>query len=261
MTRRGLALAAGLIGACAATTLASAAPASTRSPADAQRAFFAANEAYRQGRFNEAADSYQSLLAEAYRNAALCFNAGNAWLKRGEPGEALWAYLQAAKLAPRDPDIRANLEFVRSMAEGSGASVALPRPWGWAFFGGRWSARELAWAWVCGLWLMLGAWAAHRWGVARWAGWRAACWVATAITGVLGITLLVQAWSIEGSRHGVVITRNEPVRFAPQPSGTTHYELPEGSIVRILDHQGGWAQVRRPDGRTGWIRAEAVKEL
>ena len=39
------------------------------------------------------------------------FNLGNAWFKAGEAGRAILAFRQAEKLSPRDPDVRANLQF------------------------------------------------------------------------------------------------------------------------------------------------------
>ena len=49
-------------------------------------------------------------------NARQRLNLGNAWLKAGQIGRAVRAYRQAEALAPRDPDIRANLQIARNQA-------------------------------------------------------------------------------------------------------------------------------------------------
>jgi hypothetical protein len=52
------------------------------------------------------------------------------------------------------------------------------------------------------------------------------------------------------------------VRFAPTLDGTTHYEVPTGTVVRVLGAREGWLQVsRRSDGLRGWMPAEGVERL
>ena len=60
-------------------------------------------------------------------SAAVYFNLGNAWFKAGQFGRAICAWRRAQELAPRDPDVRANLQFARSQAgQGAPALPGLP---------------------------------------------------------------------------------------------------------------------------------------
>src|SRR5208337_1310891 len=88
-------------------------------------------------------------------SAALYFNLGNACFKAGTLGRALAAYRQAEALAPRDPDLRANIQFARDQAQGP--TLALSR---WQKVLGRLSLNEwtiLAGAAVWVAFLLLGA--------------------------------------------------------------------------------------------------------
>jgi len=71
---------------------------------------------YDAGMFYEAIDLYDSLLAGGFANAAVYFNIGNAYFRAGDVGRAIWAYRAGENLAPRDPDIEANLTVARLAA-------------------------------------------------------------------------------------------------------------------------------------------------
>ena len=73
-----------------------------------------ANRQYERGEYSEAVQQYEALIALGYRDVALYFNLGNAYLQRGDLGRSILNYLRAEELSPRDPDIVANLELARS---------------------------------------------------------------------------------------------------------------------------------------------------
>ena len=86
--------------------------------------FDQANRLYEQGKYTDAIVAYRGLLGKQ-SSAALYFNLGNAFFKSGNTGEAIINYRLAQRLAPRDPDILANLRFARESVGGA----ASRRPW------------------------------------------------------------------------------------------------------------------------------------
>src|SRR5581483_12000400 len=86
--------------------------------ADSAMEFSTANKLYAEGKFAGAAGLYEKMIDDGARSANLWFNDGNAEFKAGNPGKAIVAYRKAALLAPRDAEIRANLDFVRRQAQG-----------------------------------------------------------------------------------------------------------------------------------------------
>jgi tetratricopeptide (TPR) repeat protein len=80
-------------------------------------AFDSANKLYEEGKFADAAAAYEKLAQSGETSAALYFNLGNAFFKSGQIGRAVAAYRTAQQITPRDPDLRANLQFARNQAQ------------------------------------------------------------------------------------------------------------------------------------------------
>ena len=72
-----------------------------------------ANQRFERGEFAEAAQQYEALVGLGYRDAAVHYNLGNAYLESGDLGQAILNYLRSEELSPRDPDLIANLELAR----------------------------------------------------------------------------------------------------------------------------------------------------
>ncbi len=237
-------------------------PATISPEAAARAAFQAANAQYRAGQFAEAASGYLRLLDQGLESGALCYNLGNALLKRGRTGEALWAYLRAERLMPRDADLRANLEYARSLLpRAAEASVRSPRAIRWATLGGRWTTRELLAAWLLWWWAACGCWGLRGW----WEGPRPLvtplAWVSSLAAAVLLVAVGTQHVAVDRVATAVAVHDGLPVRFAPQETGTTSFTVPEGAVLRVLQRRDGWMQIRRADGRTGWMAEQALKTL
>src|ERR1039457_2615800 len=72
--------------------------------------FKAANQLYDAGKFAEAAAAYEKIEP---KTAHVYYNLGNAWFRQDKLGLAILTYAQAHRLAPRDPDMLANLRFAQ----------------------------------------------------------------------------------------------------------------------------------------------------
>lgn len=83
----------------------------------------AANALVANGRAAEAARIYEGLIAAGVNDSAVYYNLGNAYFQQGATPQAIAAYRRAAELAPRDADIRANLETALVAAPESAALV------------------------------------------------------------------------------------------------------------------------------------------
>src|SRR5262245_43999027 len=83
------------------------------------------NRLYAAKDYAGAAQAYEQALS-AGPNAAVHFNLGNALFKTGKVGPAILHYRRAHFLAPRDPDITANLEFARAYRVDK--TLTLPSP-------------------------------------------------------------------------------------------------------------------------------------
>ena len=228
----------------------------------APASFRAANAAYRQAHYDAAIAGYRAVLQEGVDSGALYYNLGNALLKREQHGEALWAYHKAAALLPRDADVQANLAYARSLlAAGDQASLTPPR---WArglTLRGLCSIEEWARLVVALLWLTAFCWMLAGWLPQLRAAARPMAWVVTVSALWAATALGVQTWWTDGVPTAITISDHVEVKFAPQANGTTYFTVAEGTVVRVLEHEGAWVHVRRADGRAGWIDARALRAL
>jgi tetratricopeptide (TPR) repeat protein len=232
---------------------------------DPMTTFFESNAQYKAGNYAEAATGYAQLVDAGFRSAPLYYNLGNALFKDGAVGGAVLNYERARRLSPRDPDVRANLQFARERIGAGDDAMPLESP----------------------LWLRLLVPLAFRAGTTGLVVTTSVIY--TLLMGVLGIQLFVprarqlcgRAAIVTGVvlalvasaaglqlveehvRTTAVVTRagTASVRFEPSASGTVHFTLPEGAVVRELARRDGWRQVARGDGRRGWVEATAVEAL
>jgi tetratricopeptide (TPR) repeat protein len=224
--------------------------------ADVASDFSSANELYSRGKFSGAAEVYGTILNSGTVSPNLLFNDGNAEFKSGNLGRAIAAYRRAAQLAPRDADIRANLEFARNQVQGA--------TW-----------RETRWLdWLSGLtlneWTGLAAlvfWLAFLLFAAiqirpSWGGRlrSPACGVAVAAVG-LCVCLGVAA-EIHFTRSiAVVVLPDAVTRSGPFNDAQNAFAVHDGAELAVLDQRNGWVEVTDGTGRIGWMQGGQVEVL
>ncbi|MEL7530735.1 MAG: tetratricopeptide repeat protein, partial [Bacteroidota bacterium] len=76
--------------------------------------FAAANAAYLNDRYDQAAERYQALIQEGYSSASLHYNLANAQYKLKRIGSAVLHYEKALRLDPSNIEIEHNLDLARS---------------------------------------------------------------------------------------------------------------------------------------------------
>ena len=226
----------------------------TDAAADApQTAFLQANALYSQGRYAEATRAYEHLLAAGHRSGNLYFNLGNAYFKQGRLGRAILNYERARRVAPGDTDIEANLAYARSVA---GADGCPPRLWHTLAFPltHRFSTNALVWMASAAYSLALVACAGYLLWPRRPRWLVAATLLAGGLFVVAGLSLMRQIFLNDWRRPAVVLADGQtPARFEPVETGTEHFVLKQGALVRLLASRPGWHQIARCDGRRGWL--------
>jgi tetratricopeptide (TPR) repeat protein len=215
--------------------------------------FDAANKLYAQNKFTEAAAAYQKLIEAGRVSPALYFNQGNAFFKSGQIGRAIAAYQQAAALTPRDPDIRANLQFARNQVQGPTVRTSiLQRALGTL------NLNEWAGLCVAGVWLTFGLLILGQLRPALAPALRN--WTVIAALGALaGGVGAVVAFSNNPMRNTVIVTTHETtVRSSPFDESPAAFTANDGAELRVEDRKGDWLQVTDGIRRVGWVKRSAV---
>ncbi len=219
---------------------------------NAPASFDVANKLYEQGKYSEAAAAYQAVIDGGQRSVAVFFNLGNAYFKSGQTGRAIAAYRAAERLSPRDPDVRANLQFARQQTQGP---AQLPDRWvQWL---GKLTVNEWTWMLTVAAWLLLLLLAVLQWRPKWKSVLRGYILVAGVATVLLGICLGASFYESRG-RYAIVITRDASVRNGPLEESQAAFIAHDGAELRVVDRKEDWLQVSAGPSRTGWLRQEQV---
>jgi len=232
---------------------AQAKPASADSLSTGSR-FDAANKLYAQSKFIDAATAYEKIIADGVVSPALYFNLGNAYFKSGQMGHAIAAYRHAEELSPRDPDVRANVQFARNLVPGP--KIGLPR---WRQTLGMLSVDEWVALTTAAVWITFLLLSARLIKPALAPSLRS--WTGIAIAGlglVLGCAKLATSQSA-APRTAIIVISEATIRNSPFEESPAAFTAQDGAELRVLDRKNDWLQVTDGKQNTGWIKLAAVE--
>lgn len=231
-----------------------------RAAANPDAVFYEANRLYAREQYAAAAEKYQELIHAGYRSGHLYYNLGNAYYKQGVKGRAVLYYEKARRLIPQDADLKANLAYVNA---GNGwlrgvATLAYFFPPNQVYFNASLCFFILA-TLICAT-LLLPAKVRPE-GEKRWKPWFQG--VFYLVCCLFGLSLVLAGLTYyEQSQPQAVVTRtHSPVRFEPNSGGTVYYQLREGNVIKVLEKRGRWLMIQRPDGKRGWMAADALEMI
>jgi tetratricopeptide (TPR) repeat protein len=242
-----------LAGPAAALLLAVFATAEARSAPEPAAAFELANRLYEQGKYADATAQYEQLLRDRQVSPALYFNLGNTFYKSDQLGRALSAYRHAERLGPRDPDLRANLQFVRNQVQGP---TLLPGRWQ------RWLGSLTLDEWTrlaaAALWLTLLLLATTQLRPA----WKPPLRTPTRLGALAALLLALctaAAWHASHTPSAIVISHDAAVHIGPLDESQTAFTVHDGAELAVLDRKDDWLQVSAGDRRLGWVKREQLQ--
>jgi len=226
----------------------------TSPAADVSTGFDAANRLYEQGKFSEAASAYEQVIQSGTVSPALYFNLGNAFFKAGQLGRAIAAYRAAEKIAPRDPDVRANLQFVRGRVQNPAISVSTNR---WQQWLATLTINEWAMFTAVVLWVWMALLVLLQFRPALKQSLRTAIWCGGVATLAFG-GCLGAAWSSHSDRTVIVIAQDVVLHNGPLDEAPTGATIHDGAELNVLDTKNDWLQVRVDNQRVGWLKRDQV---
>jgi tetratricopeptide (TPR) repeat protein len=227
-------------------------PSGKTNPADT---FSKANAAYKKGDFKGAIKLYQEITVSGFASEALYYNLGNAFMKDGQLGRAITSYERAARLYPRDSDLKANIAFARGM-------VDPPEPQG-AKEGIFVHLKEITLNEIVMILVVAGLGISAFFLAGLFLNWRfrktAFLMVLLSVVFVFHIFALLA--KIEDQRDRAVVLSAVDARYEPEEAATTHFIAGEGWKVRVLKESSGWIKVQRADGLEGWVPEEKIERI
>jgi len=215
------------------------------------------NDLYARGQYDKAAGVYENLLAQKELNASLYYNLGDAYYKTQRYGRAVACFERAARLKPRDPDIRFNLNFLRTFVK----EPVEPFPEILlTSLNNQLSLNELTA--LCSVFYFLLVLGIIFYTLSKQQGFlifNLACLLAVL---VLSGWLFVKYDREVSSREAIVILGPADVRNGPGFENSVGFTLPEGRKVAVLGGKDDWAAVGlKNEGLKGWLEKKYLEEI
>lgn len=221
-------------------------------------------ELYKNGKYQEAVNSWKQILENGQTSAELYFNLGNAQFKLNEIGPSIYYYEKALQLAPNDADIKTNLAF----AENARIDLIEPLPksvfskWyssvankftfnGWAILSVVFSILFVT------LFLLY---------YFSYSEMRKRVFFAFSLTSIflMAVALTFSFLTYDDSlNHQPAIIFSDEIEVKSEPSmgSNSIFVLHEGTKVKIIEQDGNWCHISLADGKEGWIPISDLKQL
>jgi len=221
-------------------------------------------ELYKNGKYQQAINSWMKIVGNGEHSSELYFNLGNAQYKLNHIGPSVYYYEKALQLSPNDEDIKNNLAF----AENTRIDAIEPLPktvfsrWynsisGLFTFDG-WAILAIAFSvfFVAFFLLYYFAFSERK---------KRLLFVSSMFLGVLLILSLTMAYltynDYSKNQPAIIFASEIEVKTEPSMGSNVAFTLHEGTKVQILAQDGNWYRIALADGKDGWIPASDLKQL
>jgi hypothetical protein len=202
-------------------------------------------EAYRDGRFRDAAVAFARWVEAHPGDADAWYNLGNADYAAGDRGRAVWSWLKAIRIRPRHDAARHNLA-----AAGANDTLRwVPPPFSLAL-------DEALLALCVVWWLAAGALIL---GILR----RRSRWYILSAAAIVP-ALIVTAAALPASLRrpaAITIEQATPLLAGPAHRAEELRQLPQAVPLAVLERREGWLRVRTSDEAQGWVESARVGRI
>ena len=234
------------------------------------------HRAYANGEFLDSASLYNCAITFGAKNGHMFYNAGNAFYRAGQIGNAISSFRIALLYFPRDPDIRANLALARTKATDKiESSQDITKMVGLSFLlslRDSLNVTELSYITLflyCAFWLLF---ALKRIWLIKFINLFLA--IVFILLSVFSVVLFGTRYGRDGSavfalapggsiQTGVIITPEDDKSVNVYSGDSENFQvvfiLHDGAEVEIPEVRDNWVAILLPNGERGWVRRYELK--
>jgi hypothetical protein len=239
---------------CASTAFAQTAP----------DEFERGNVFYRDGKYDQAAVSFESILKQGLASPSLYFNIGNCYYRMGKIAPAILAYERALRLQPNDADTKHNLELVNLKT--LDRIEPLPELFFivWLRSFSAVVSLHTTFRLFAACWLLLFAGLAVFYLVTNPVLLRflRGLAIVSAIALIpLAIILVTQVIDSRNRTDAIITASVVTAKTSPDAQSLDAFVAHEGLKVKLSDAVGEWMKIVLPDGKVGWIRTQDCERI
>jgi tetratricopeptide (TPR) repeat protein len=219
---------------------------------------FEANQAYKEGRFQNAVEGYLRLIEDGLENGHIYYNLGNAFFRLEDLGKAILFYERARLFIPRDADLNFNLSYARDQA-----LDVIDAPQGFISQSFFWldelNVYEIFLGFTFINILFFGILFIRLFHKAEWTYYAFILFLIFTFIGASSLALKWYQWKTDD--RAVILAETVDVVAGPDPQDTVLFKLHEGAVVHHERSEDGWCLIHLSSERRGWIRSLDVERI
>lgn len=226
--------------------------------------FNTGTEAYNEGDYNKAIESYLKILENGEHSAELYYNLGNAYYKLNQIAPSIYYYEKALLLKPNDPEIRNNLGYAQNMTldaiemmPETGLSKIYTNIVGMLSFD--------QWGYAAVAFMMLFVLLYITFYYLNYATQKRIAFILGMFALLLAISATALAYmsysDFQADRPAIVFTDEVIIKSEPNDRSQEVFRLHEGTKLNVLEEFNDWKKIRIADGQIGWLTSENIKLL
>ena len=226
--------------------------------------FIKANNQYKEGKFQEAIQTYDSIEKMGFISSELYYNLGNCHYKLNQVAPTIYNYEKALIINPLNEDAANNLVFARRLTIDN--IEELPKTIFDkidASFVKKLSYNQ--WAIVCVVFSFFGSLLFLGFYFADSSTRKRVFFISSLISFfflIVSIALTVKEYDESTSKIEAIIYAQEiSVKNAPTDNSEDVFTLHEGTKVSVLDSVDDWNKIKIADGKIGWMPQSELKIL
>jgi len=226
--------------------------------------FKQANDYYAKGEYENAAKTYELIIANQGVAPELYYNLGNAYYKLGEISKSILNYERALRLNPNYDDARINNELAQQKIIDN--IVQVP-----PFFIMRWFDLFIKFL-SSNQWFILsvGLFLASMILILLFVfgnsvQFRKISFYFALILFAVSMTSLlfsgIRNKQLKTEKEAIIMSGILTVKSSPDKSGTDLFQLHEGTKVKIKSELGKWCEIKIGNGSIGWVENENIEKI
>jgi len=220
--------------------------------------FFEANQAYQDGRFQDAFKGYFRLVENGLENGHIYYNLGNACFRIGELGKAILFYERARLFIPRDADLNFNLSYARDQTLDviDESLDFISQSFFWL---AELSLYEIFLAFTLLNILFFAILFVRLFNTAEWTYYFFIILLIFTLIGASSFAL--KYYQSKTDDRAVILAQEVDVLAGPDPQDTVLFKLHEGAVVHHERSEDGWHLIYLCSERRGWVRSQDLKKI
>lgn len=231
---------------------------------EVNKLFAEGNTFYKEENYTRALGVYLAIEEQGMESDDLYFNIANCYYKMNKVAPAIYYYEKALKVNPANADAKANLAFAKRMT--IDVIEELPKTFLQRFSANiiqklpfdTWAIMAVIASFLASLLFLLYYFSTS--------STKKLFYFNTSIFAVFIMIVTVffaynNFKTVQKDRVAIIFSPKVEIMNAPSASSDEIFELHEGTKVIVLDKLDNWKKIKIADGKTGWIYADALKEI